>query len=78
MFCLAFGQSKLDHDRVIEFYLNEIKTKLMPGKYQYYGKDDIKTFVNTSFGLSIYLAGTLERKAILHRLHLGLFGKISH
>ena len=31
-FCLAFGQSKLNHDRVIEFYSREVKTKIMPGK----------------------------------------------
>ena len=74
-FCLAFGQSKFDHDRVIQFYLEEIRTKIMPGKMRYYGKDGVKKMVNTSFGLSIYLADFPERDKICHRLHLGLTGK---
>ena len=51
-FCLAFCQSKFNHDRVIQFYLEEIRTKIMPGKMRYYGKDGVKKMVNTSFGLS--------------------------
>ena len=40
-FCLAFGSSKLNHDKVIQYYLKEIKT-MMRGKHRYYGRDDTK------------------------------------
>ena len=73
--CLAFGQSKFDHDRVVQFYLEEIRTKLMPGKLRYYGKSGVKKLVNTSFGLSIWVADFPERDQLCHRLHLGLTGK---
>jgi len=76
MFCLAFGSSKLNHDKVIVYYLKEIKS-IMKGKYRYYGKNTIREKVYTSFGLGLYSADTPDRNSTLHRLHLGLFGKRS-
>ena len=40
-FCLAFGSSKQCHDKVIAYYLKEIK-HLMKGKNPYYGRPGIK------------------------------------
>ena len=70
--CLAMGNSKEDHDPVIVHYMKEVQ-ELMRGKVRYHG--GLGKDVNTSFGVGLYIADTPERNAILHRLHLGLFGK---
>ena len=77
IFCLAFGQSSLNHDCVIEYYLNEIKTKLTPGKFRYYRKEGVRKMVNTNIRLGLVLGDIPEKNAMLHRLHLGLTGKRS-
>jgi len=72
-FCLAFGPSTLNHDRVIAFYMREIKEKLMKGQPRYYGKEGVNAIVNTSFGLTLYVADGSAPKslvAILVELHL--------
>ena len=76
-FCLAFGSSKLNHDKVIEYYLKEVNEVLMRGQMRYYGKLGVRRKVNTCFGLALYAADTPERNKIIHRLHLGLYGKRS-
>ena len=74
--CLAMGSSNECHDGVIAHYMNEVRA-VMKGKARYYGREGVKTIVNTSFGLGIYLADTPERNSILSRLHLGTHGKRS-
>ena len=77
MFCLAFSQSSLNHNHVIEYYSNEIKTKLMPGKFRYYGKKSIRKMVNISIELGLVHGDTPERNTMLYRSHLGITGKQS-
>ncbi|KAL7542268.1 hypothetical protein ACHAWF_007131, partial [Thalassiosira exigua] len=76
-FCLAFGQSKLNHDRVISFYMKEIRDVLRKGQFCFLGKEGVQKKVNTCFALGPYLADTPERNKIEHVLHLGLYGKRS-
>ena len=76
-FCLAFGSSKLNHDKLIEYYLKEVRDILMKGQTRYYGKPGVRRKVNTCFGLALYAADTPEQNKIIHRLRLGLFCKRS-
>lgn len=72
-YTLAFGRSKLDHSAVVERYMRELDS-IRSGKRRYYGREGMKSVVNTAFDLIIYLADTPERNSLLGTMNLGLYG----
>ena len=72
-YTLAFGSSKLDHSAMVERYMKELLS-IRSGKRRYYGREGVKSFVNTAFDLIIYLADTPERNSLLGTMNLGLYG----
>ena len=77
MFCVAFGSSKLNHDKVMSHYIKKIKFKIRLGKMRYWHKNRVRCMVNTSFDLLMVIGDTPEKNEIIKSLHLGRFGKRS-
>ena len=73
MFCLAFGSSKLKHDKVIAHYIKKIKFTIRLGKERYWSKEGVKCMVNTVFDLGAFVGDTPEKNEIIKSLHLGHF-----
>ncbi len=74
-FCIAFGNSSLDHEPVVEYYLDQLK-KIRRGKRRYYGCE--KHMINTCFDLALWAGDTPERRMLTDQANRGHYGKRSH
>lgn len=74
-YVLAIGRTGQDHNKVIDYYLNELK-QIRCGKLRYHG-GDLKEMIYSAFDLIAYIADRPERDSIMQTLHLGTFGKRS-
>ena len=73
-YCLAIGNSQEKHDRVIDYYMRELRTMRI-AKQRYCAIQN--TFISTAFDLLVYIADRPERDSILHTLNGGTYGKRS-
>ena len=73
-YCLAIGQSKLDHTPVVEYYLRELDI-IKRGVVRY--SAETGDMIRTAFDMIAYVMDRPERSAVLNTMHLGIFGKRS-
>ena len=73
MYCLAVGQSKLDHTLVIDHYVKEVEELMSGVDVDFVDERRVKT---VSLGILVYLADRLERSDILQTTKGGILENI--
>lgn len=76
-FCIAFGSSALDHDGVIDYYLDQLEN-IRKGKRRYYAREGVNCMINTCFDIVLIAGDTPEKRTFTHTANRGHYGKRSN